>query len=354
VTADGSHGVIDGPIAGVDGRAGAGGRRPYVLVQRVKSCEPGEVGRAVREQLERCDPSGRRLGRGVRVLIKPNLIMARLREQAVQTDPAVIVAVAEALKERGARPIVGDSPGWGRVEQCVRVLALDEPLARLGVPVVPLDQPVVREIPGCQGLRMSVSRVALEAEAIVNLPKFKTHQQLGATFAVKNLFGCVPGKRKAWWHFARGGSPDDFCAMLLGLYRLLAPVVTIVDGVLAMDRTGPIRGRPRRLGMMCGGPDAIACEHVCAAIAGFVADDLPILKTARRLGIGPADLEDIELLGEPLEDIMCGDFEPAEQTPLRFSLMRVGRSIARQIVLRLRGDRHDLDDVSCGRHGARE
>ncbi|HEV56884.1 MAG TPA: DUF362 domain-containing protein [Phycisphaerales bacterium] len=323
--------------------ASSGISRPTVLLQHVPGYDGAAVRSAVREQLDRCDPDGRRLGRGLRVLIKPNFIMPRPRHQAVQTDPAVILAVAEALKDRGARPFVGDSPGWGRLDQCVRVLDLDGPLARLGVPVTPLNQPVLREIPGCDGFRMRLSRVALDADAVVNLPKFKAHQQLVATFAVKNMFGCVPGKRKAWWHFARGRSHDDFCAMLLGVCRLLAPVVTIVDGIVAMEGTGPIRGRPRALGVLCGGPNPIACEHVCCAIAGFDPRTLPILQTARRQGIGPRSLDEIKIVGKSLEDVFCRDFEPAEQRPLRFSLPRVGRSIMRQVFLLLRADRSTDD-----------
>lgn len=68
-----------------------------------------------------------------------------------------------------------------------------------------------------------------EADRIVNLPKFKTHQQLTATFAVKNMFGCVCGKEKAFWHFAKGHSLEEFSRLLIGIYQLLSPCLTIAD-----------------------------------------------------------------------------------------------------------------------------
>jgi len=40
----------------------------------------------------------------------------------------------------------------------------------------------------------------MEADVVINLPKLKSHMQLTLTMGVKNLFGCVPGKMKAWWH----------------------------------------------------------------------------------------------------------------------------------------------------------
>src|SRR3989338_4964858 len=49
--------------------------------------------------------------RGDRVLIKPNLLSARLPEEAVCTHPEVVRAVIRLVIEAGATPIIGDSPG---------------------------------------------------------------------------------------------------------------------------------------------------------------------------------------------------------------------------------------------------
>lgn len=55
---------------------------------------------------------------------------------------------------------------------------------------------------------------------------------MGATIAVKNMFGCVHGKEKAVWHFLRGGQYERFSTLLLGIYDRLAPVLNIIDGVV--------------------------------------------------------------------------------------------------------------------------
>ncbi len=140
---------------------------------------------------------------GDTVLLKPNFIAPKSRHHATQTDPAIILAVASLLKDFGARPFVGDSPAWGNVFTCVKALKLEESLKRLGVPVKQLDKPNWCRI-GMGKTKVGISSVALDADVIINLPKFKTHQQLVATFAVKNMFGCVSGKRKALWHFRKG------------------------------------------------------------------------------------------------------------------------------------------------------
>ncbi|MHC4259293.1 MAG: DUF362 domain-containing protein, partial [Planctomycetota bacterium] len=148
--------------------------------------------------------------------------------------------------------------------------------------------------------RVGISSVALEADVIINLPKFKTHQQLVTTFAVKNMFGCVSGKRKPFWHFAKGGNYDAFCDLLIGIFTFLHPALTIIDAVTVMDGPGPIRGRARPLGYLIGGTEPMVCEAVCCQLVNMSPEDLPILP---------------------------------KLIPLRFSLPHVCRSISKQILL---------------------
>src|SRR4030042_6623313 len=114
------------------------------------------------------------------------------------------------------------------------------------------------------------------------MPKFKTLQQRVATFAVKNMFGCVSGKRKALWHFAKGKNADEFCELLIEIYKFLNPALTIIDAVTIMDGPGPIRGRARPLGWIIGGTDPVACEMVCCKLVNLNPEDIPIISTAMK------------------------------------------------------------------------
>ena len=138
----------------------------------------------------------------------------------------------------------------------------------MSVPVKQLDNPKKCRV-GTKNISVGISSVALDAGVIINLPKFKSHQQLVATFAVKNMFGCVSGKRKALWHFTKGHHQNEFCELLIDIYKYLNPALTIIDAVTAMDGPGPIRGRPRPLGFLLGGTDPIACETICAKLIGI-------------------------------------------------------------------------------------
>ena len=308
------------------------GKKAEVALIRCWDYSPERIADCLKIQFDLLGGLDKFISGGDSVLLKPNFIAPRRRSRAVQTDPEVILQLARLLKDLGAKPFVGDSPAWGDVFGCVKALELEEPLKRLGVPVKQLDRPTKCRL-GSSGINVGISTAALEADKIINLAKFKTHQQLVATFAVKNMFGCVSGKRKALWHFRRGGSDYDFCKMLIEIYKFLSPVVTIIDAVVAMEGTGPIRGRARPLGWLIGGVDPIACEIICGELINLAPDRLPIIRTAGQLGFGTADLGQIEVLGDDYKDFVCTNFTPAEPTPLRFSLLHVCKSLSRQMVL---------------------
>ncbi|MCU0914437.1 MAG: DUF362 domain-containing protein [Planctomycetes bacterium] len=292
---------------------------------------------AVRRQLDLLGGLGAFVKRGDTVLLKPNLIAPRShRHSAAQTHPVVILETAKLLKDFGARPFVADSPAWANVAICARALELIEPLRRLGVPIRELNAPrKCRLVP--EGLSVGLSSAALDADVIINLPKFKTHQQLVATFAVKNMFGCVSGKQKALWHLRRGNTTAEFSELLVGVCRYLKPAVTIIDGIVAMHGQGPIRGPSKPLGWLIGGVDPIACELVCCDLVGLGPERLPIVQAARRAGFGCADRERIELVGDDLPITPCAGFEWAQPIPVKFTFGRVCRSMARQFVLLVRG-----------------
>jgi uncharacterized protein (DUF362 family) len=211
-------------------------------------------------------------------------------------------------------------------------LKLDESLKRFGIPLKELDRPKRIRL-GEKGTRVGISTVALDADVIINLPKFKAHQQLAATFAVKNMFGCVSGKEKALWHFLKGKKADDFCRLLIDIYQYVNPALTIIDGAIAMDGPGPINGRARPLGWLIGGTDPIACEMICTRLINAEPKDFPILKTAGQIDLSCSDPAQIEVVGDDFSQHICTDFDLPDLVPIRFSLLHVCKSICKQILM---------------------
>lgn len=303
-----------------------------VTLTRCEDYSRPKIARAIENHFSLLGGLDKFVSRGDIVLLKPNFIAPKSRGHAAQTDPAIIIETARLLKDFGAKPFVGDSPAWGNVFTCAKALKLVERLKQLSVPIRQLDKPKKCRI-GSRGTKVAISSVALDADVIINLPKFKTHQQLVATFAVKNMFGCVSGKRKALWHFRKGGTFEDYCEFLVDIYTFLKPASTIIDGVTAMDGPGPIHGRARPLGWIIGGTEPIACEIVCCKLVNIKPEELPIAKTARQLGLGCYNPGQIGILGDDISHNICTDFELSKLIPLRFSLLHVCKSICKQILL---------------------
>ncbi|MFP5239963.1 MAG: DUF362 domain-containing protein, partial [Acidobacteriota bacterium] len=156
--------------------------------------------------------AGCRPAPGSEVLVKPNLV-APSNTALSCTTPAVVRAACRYLADHGARVAVGDSPAFGTARIVARASGLDRALAGTGARMVNLGQ--TRKLPMSQGGCVGVSAQALDAEFIVNLPRFKVHDQMFCTLAVKNFFGAVTGFRKAWAHQVHGEKGNRFESMIL-------------------------------------------------------------------------------------------------------------------------------------------
>jgi uncharacterized protein (DUF362 family) len=315
---------------------GVGNHQYTVAIQQCGTYESQKVYLAITKQFKLLGGTDRFFKKGQRVLIKPNLILPKTVDIPAQTHPEVIYAVARVVKEAGGMPLVGDSPAWSSTCNCLKVLGIKERLKKLGAQVVDLNHPVRMNIAGAN---VGISRVSLEADVIINLPKLKAHQQLGATFAFKNMYGCIcglAGKEKAYWHFARGKEVESFCKMIVGIYQKLNPVLNIIDGIVAMEGQGPISGSPRDVGYLIAGTDPVACERVCCDLVGFDPSELPLLSAAGKMGVGCPLEKPINVVGDLAEKPACPDFRPAIQTPLRFTFPRICKSIAKQCIILLK------------------
>ena len=270
---------------------------------------------------------------GEQVLIKPNFIAPRGPEVPAQTDGRLILAIARQLRGLAGKVVVGDSPAWGSARKNGALVGLDEAtLASAGLELRSFDRPCPVTIETPAGpRRVSLDQAVLRADKIINVPKLKAHQQLVLSGALKNAFGAVVGKRKAWWHCRYGGRPTNFAQMIVGVYQRVRPILNIVDAVVAMEGQGPIRGQPRKLGLLMASVDAAAVDRVSCELVGAKPEELEMLGAAKRAGAGATDLADIEILGEELEGLRINDFVFARQTSLRFGLPRVCKSIARQV-----------------------
>ncbi|MFQ6110605.1 MAG: DUF362 domain-containing protein [Nitrospinota bacterium] len=298
-----------------------------VAALRCGSYSQAELEPAVERLLGLLGGLERFVSRGAKVLLKPNLLKASEPESCVTTHPALVKCLAGMVLEAGGKPFIGDSPAWGSLGRVAERAGLKRVAKEMCIPLVPFDHPVKVENRGGRVYRrLTLDRAVLEADVIINLPKLKTHQQLLLSGAIKNCFGCVPGKRKAWWHFKAGSYENYFALMLVEVFQLVRPTLNILDGVIAMEGNGPVNGSPRPLGTILASEDAVALDRILCHALGVEAESWCILAAAKELEAGPQNLEEIELVGEPLEAIAVPDFKLPRTMSIGFSLPRVVKS----------------------------
>lgn len=222
---------------------------------------------------------------GARVLIKPNLLLAAEPERGIVTHPLIVRTVVEYLLDKGARVQVSDSPAVGNFAKILRTAGYNGALDGLAVVVKPFEASVEVDIGEPFG-RVPLAREAVEADAVINLAKLKTHAQMVLTLGVKNIFGCVVGLRKPEWHMRAGVDRRLFARLLVRIYASVAPVYTLVDGIVGLEGQGPGKGgSPRALGLLVGGADGHAVDKTICILLGVPPDQLPTHVEACELGL---------------------------------------------------------------------
>ena len=116
---------------------------------------------------------------GKKVVIKPNILGPYPPEKGVTTHPSLIRSLVRALKHRKAVCLVGDNPGlngYTANERCARISGILEAADGCFVNFArePLQVPLRSRFID----KAVVSRQILDADLIVNVPKFKTHLQV--------------------------------------------------------------------------------------------------------------------------------------------------------------------------------
>ncbi|MBN1515412.1 DUF362 domain-containing protein [Candidatus Sumerlaeota bacterium] len=301
-----------------------------VSVQRCHTYRPPDLDSALERLLAPLGGIEAYVQPGQRVLLKPNWVAARPVEYACNTHPELLKAVTRLVRRAGGEAMIGDSPGIGSVQKVAEKLSLLDWLRTENVPLIEFNAAVARESTHghCQ---LKLANEALDADVLINLPKLKTHQQLVMTGAVKNLFGCVKGRHKAWLHYAMGHREDDFAAMLIDNMLALKPALTIMDGVTGLQRGGPINGEPVELGLLLAGTDCVAIDRVMYEICGVDPQLVFVHRAAERIGAGVHQLEQIDILGEPLSGIgLPPIILPPVLIPISFSLRHILRGLWRQ------------------------
>lgn len=293
-----------------------------VSLQRLRTYNPTETLAALKKLLEPLGGMGTFVKPGQKVLIKPNLLSGKSPEMAVTTHPEIVRAVIQLAQDAGGEISLGDSPGIGSPENVARKSGILTVVNETGCRFVPFETSVTIHPTGGTFQQFEVAQDILDADVIINLPKLKTHQMMGLTCGVKNMFGAVVGLRKPRLHLQAGTDKAFFALMLLELCETLAPALTIVDAVIGMEGEGPGSGDPVQIGALLAGSHPQAVDTVATELVGLQPYQVYTQQQAIQTGRPYTQLQQLELSGDPLESLKINNFRPAKMTDVNFGLNR--------------------------------
>ncbi len=270
---------------------------------------------------------------GNRVLLKPNLLTGARPTKECTTRAELVYIVAQMVIAAGGKPFLGDSPAFGSAKAVAIANGYLPILEELNLPIIDFQgkryQTVSEEFN-----HLLLCKEAMEADVVINLPKVKSHAQLVLTLGVKNLFGCVPGKMKAWWHMKSGKDARCFGKMLVETARAINPDLTIIDGIIGHEGNGPSGGEPRALNILGASPDVFALDRAMIEILNVQPEKVPTVAASQSLGL-VGELDTIHFSHLKPELLKVNDWRlPDKLIPIDFGMPRVIKSIFKHLYIR--------------------
>jgi uncharacterized protein (DUF362 family)/ferredoxin len=254
-----------------------------------------------------------------KILLKPNLLMSAPPERAITTHPSFIEAVIENIVDitgKSQNILIADSfgpatpynkKGMEKIYDATGILGIAE---RTGCRLnYSAEYECLSNKKGRILKRIEIIKPVIEADVIINLPKFKTHNLTVISGAIKNMFGIIPGFTKVGYHL-RFDDFEKFAGMLLDITTFIKPALNIMDGIWGIEGEGPGRsGTPRNVGLILAGSDSISMDIIMSKIMNIPEALNPFIEVLKKWDARSYITGDIEVAGEKLSDTIIYDFK---------------------------------------------
>jgi uncharacterized protein (DUF362 family) len=292
-----------GLMAGYAGWAGLRSRRnapggPSPVVVLKASSYSNDLAQRILQGVRACGLNVR----GQKVLLKPNLVEFD-PNTCINTDVSVVAAAYEVFQSLGADEVlIGEGPGHRRDTYSLVEMARYRDIAKFDDVFVDLNRDDVSSVQKfADRAEIYFPNTALRADLVVSLAKMKTHHWAGATLAMKNFFGLVPGSVYGWPknELHHIGIPES----IVELNRIFRRSFAIVDGIVGMEGNGPIQGTPKPVGVLVMGSDLPAVDATCCRIMGIDPRKVEYLRMADEGNLGNVKELDIEQRGEKISEV---------------------------------------------------
>lgn len=255
------------------------------------------------------------------IVLKPNNVHTERALSATHAD--TLEGTLEFLKSIGKlnHVIIAESAANGPTMDGYENYGYLRMVSKYGVKLVDLDQEPYDIIHVFDEKDFSphpvrMSRLLLNPSSyVVSVARMKTHDRVIATLSLKNIVFGAPIKDKGfgWGANRKPGTVNDkpivhgsgFRAINYNLYTLarqLHPHLAIIDGYEGMEGNGPTSGTPVDHRVCVASNDWLAADRIGVELMGIDFANVGYLNFCAQTGMGVADLERIEIIGEPVSD----------------------------------------------------
>lgn len=226
------------------------------------------------------------------VFIKPNFTFPYYKE-GITTNPQLLVALLEIIKDRADHVIVGESDGGNhsfRAEDSFTGHDMYNICKETGCELVNLSKLPSRYVEDkIQGKKIKVQLpdiLLYSIDCFISVPVLKVHVMTGVTLSMKNLWGCYPDTMRCLHH-------QNFDYKITLITKLLGPKLAVIDGTYALDGHGPMYGDSKKMDLIVSANNPVVADALGAEIMGIPLKKAKHILVAEKEGIGTTKLQEV-------------------------------------------------------------
>jgi len=262
----------------------------------------GDTEKAVLKAIDLLGGIRRFVKKGQRVVIKPNMSFAKAPDEAANTSPQAVAAVAKACIEAGAKDVLIVDHTLQKPKLCLERSGIQESCKSLkSTHVLALnDERFYQSVSVPQGKvikKIKIMKEVMKCDVLINLPTAKSHSSTGVSLGMKGLMGVM-------WDREYFHAKVDLHQAIADLSSVVKPALTIIDASRPLITGGPSGpGRIEKLHTIIAGVDPIATDSYGVTVAQWYnkkceAAHVKHIMAAHRMGLGNIDLDQLRIKKE--------------------------------------------------------
>jgi uncharacterized protein (DUF362 family) len=262
---------------------------------------------SLRRAIELCG-GFEKLKQSDKVLIKPNNCFRHkiMPPYGMVTTSVILDGIIRLLLEHGCRDIsIGEGAIIGIFDELepytkrgFRGTGIERVAKKYGIKLIDFNKGPFQEL-DLGGIKAQVSKTALEADFLINVPVLKTHFQTKVSLGFKNLKGCLDKASKKRFH-----TSNKLALLIYWLNEAIKSDLVIIDGIYMLEK-GPetLAGVAHRKDLIIASPDMFECDVVGATVLGIDPSEVDYLREFAKRHNRSFDISTIQIKGEDIESV---------------------------------------------------